>query len=156
MAEKCHGVRWLATVVQSGKIAKSFGETGGFGDSYGFPHNLEVVGSNPAPATFWPRSESLRPAGSSEWRAFLNRVEAMIYKHSRAAPLCVVVALLAVPLLYVVSYAALVDPSGRLEMGDDGVCRPQHYRYGGRVAEAVYWPAREVDRQWRLIVEEDD
>jgi hypothetical protein len=77
-------------------------------------------------------------------------------KQSRGAPLCVVIALLAAPLLYVGSYTALVDPSGRLEMGDDGVCRPRHYRYGGRVAEAVYWPAHEIDRQWRSIVDRDD
>ena len=80
----------------------------------------------------------------------------MGHKHSRGVPLCVAVALLAAPVIYVGSYAALFDPSGRLEMGDDGVCRPRHYRYGGRVAEAVYWPAREIDRQWRLIVDGED
>jgi hypothetical protein len=77
-------------------------------------------------------------------------------RHSRGAPLSVAVALLSLPIIYAGSYAALVDRSARLEMQDDGVCRPRHFRYGGRVAETFYWPAREVDNHLRSIVAPDD
>ena len=72
-------------------------------------------------------------------------------KHSRAVPILVAATLALLPLLYAGSYAALIDSSGRLVMNDDGICRVRPYRYGGRVAEVVYWPIRQIDRQLREL-----
>lgn len=65
----------------------------------------------------------------------------------RFAPLVVLILALLLPLGYVGSYVALYDPEGPLEMGDDAICRPKHYRYGGRTAEVVFAPLQKID--WR-------
>jgi hypothetical protein len=71
-------------------------------------------------------------------------------KPSRAAaPVVVAVSLILVPLVYVGSYAALVDVPGKLAMGDDGTCFVHHFRWGGKAAEVVFWPLRQVDRFMR-------
>jgi len=70
-------------------------------------------------------------------------------KPSRAVPVLVAASLALLPLLYVGSYAALVDTSRRLVMGDDGICVVRQYRYGGTVAEVLFRPLREIDRQLR-------
>ena len=70
---------------------------------------------------------------------------------SRGVPLIVIVTLLLLPLGYLGSYAALVDTSGQLVMGEDSICYVRHYRYGGKMAEVLYWPLRQIDRQVRDI-----
>jgi len=73
----------------------------------------------------------------------------MTEKPSRAVPILVSALLLLLPLFYAGSYAALVDTSGQLVMGDDAICYVRQYRYGGKVAEVLYWPLRQIDRQLR-------
>jgi len=73
----------------------------------------------------------------------------MTDKPSRGAPLIVIVTLLLLPLGYLGSYAALADTSGGLVMGEDSICYVHHYRYGGKVAEVLYWPLHQIDRQLR-------
>ena len=73
----------------------------------------------------------------------------MTDKPSRGAPLIVIITLLLLPLGYLGSYAALVDTSGKLVMGDDAICYVRHYRYGGKAAEVLYWPLRQIDGQLR-------
>ncbi|MCI0358686.1 MAG: hypothetical protein L0211_09405 [Planctomycetaceae bacterium] len=73
----------------------------------------------------------------------------MSNKTCRTAPLLIAITLLVLPMLYVASYAALVDTSGKWVMGDDGICYVRQYRYGGKAAEVVYWPLRQIDRQLR-------
>jgi hypothetical protein len=70
---------------------------------------------------------------------------------SRAAPILISATLLLLPVLYVASYAALVDTSGKLVMGDDAICYVRQYRYGGLAAEVFYGPLRQIDRQVRKI-----
>ena len=52
------------------------------------------------------------------------------------------------------TYLALVDHSGRLVMRD-GLCYPQQYRYGEKVAKHLFRPARWVDLQVRHCLDDD-
>ena len=65
-----------------------------------------------------------------------------------------VMILLLVIVTYVATYLALVDHSGRLVMRD-GLCYPQQYRYGERVAKYLFRPARWVDLQVRHCLDDD-
>ena len=77
----------------------------------------------------------------------------MTDRPSRAATLIVIITLLLLPLGYLGSYAALADTSGQLVMGEDSICYVRHYRCGGKVAEVLFWPLRQIDRQLREIEE---
>jgi hypothetical protein len=65
-------------------------------------------------------------------------------KDSRA-PLFVAIVLLVLPVLYVVSYLALVKPRGVLANAGSAGC----YRIGGEFSATLYWPLEKVDRQLR-------
>jgi hypothetical protein len=59
-------------------------------------------------------------------------------------------AFLLLPLLYVGSYAALVDPNAvRPRCGHDDSPSLPLYRIGGAHAERFYWPLETVDRRLR-------
>jgi hypothetical protein len=59
--------------------------------------------------------------------------------------------LLAVPVLYVGSYLALVRPAGFWQVSKvlTNPPRLENYAFGGRIAEAFYWPLEQVDRNVR-------
>jgi hypothetical protein len=76
------------------------------------------------------------------------------------APLIAAVLMLVLPVLYIGSYLALVTPPNHslIHMSAIVVASlppyplPLHispYRYGGRVAEFVFWPLEQVDRRVR-------
>lgn len=69
----------------------------------------------------------------------------------RGSTIAIVVLALSVltPFAYVGSYLALADHSGRLEMRRDGRCYTRQYRWGGALAEKIFWPAHFVDLQLR-------
>jgi hypothetical protein len=69
------------------------------------------------------------------------------------APLIIAIVLLLLPLLYVGSYFAMVVPDG-IFIGTikvDYVRQPviSHYRTGGDIAAAVFWPLEQIDRKLR-------
>lgn len=69
-----------------------------------------------------------------------------------AAPIIAAVLLL-LPVLYVGSYFALVVPSG-IRVGTikiNWIPQPiiDHYRIGGDIAAAVFWPLEQIDRNVR-------
>jgi len=64
------------------------------------------------------------------------------------APLIVAILFLLVPLLYVGSYLALVDPSGKFHSVGN-VLIWSHYRVGGKFVQGVYWPLEQIDRKVR-------
>jgi hypothetical protein len=69
-----------------------------------------------------------------------------------AAPIIAAILLL-LPVLYVGSYLALVDPEGNPMYGsftDFSVKKYLgHYRYGGRWSANVFWPLEQIDRKVR-------
>src|SRR5688500_2288087 len=71
LAEKCQRVRRLAKANQSGKIVEIFGKSGVFCGPFGSTHNLEVVGSNPAPATVRIPSNARKTLPASGWQCGL-------------------------------------------------------------------------------------
>ena len=58
-----------------------------------------------------------------------------------------IAALVLLLVLYVGGYLMLYDPEGPLLMYPNGLCRVEHYRYGGRAAEFVFAPLEYLD--WR-------
>ncbi len=71
------------------------------------------------------------------------------------APFCVAVLLLMLPLLYVVSYLALVRPDGIVdEVLIDGeyfmdISTMRHYLIIGDIGHQIYWPLEHLDREIR-------
>lgn len=69
-------------------------------------------------------------------------------------PLIVAIVLLLLPVLYAVSYLALVVPGGYIRVG---VSRPDvsttihlaSYRWQDGVCERIFWPLEQIDRQLR-------
>jgi len=62
-----------------------------------------------------------------------------------AAPILAAILLL-LPVLYVGSYLALVQPAGTIRLWAGTA---EHYRYGGSLAASVYWPLEQADRKLR-------
>lgn len=72
-------------------------------------------------------------------------------------PLILAIVLLLLPVLYVGSYLALVNPSGHVSLKSSlfGNARMlneyvEHYRVGGESAATFYWPLEQVDRKFGL------
>lgn len=74
------------------------------------------------------------------------------------APLIVVIVLLLLPVLYLVSYLALVVPRGTKATypirdpsrpGIRAFHYPTHYRRGHHVSEWFFWPLEQIDRKVR-------
>ncbi|QDU30809.1 hypothetical protein ETAA8_59580 [Anatilimnocola aggregata] len=67
------------------------------------------------------------------------------------APLIVAIVLLLLPLLYVVSYVAIVQPYHRSVWIVKGTLEMEyvHYRWGGAYAAKVFWPLEQIDRKLR-------
>jgi hypothetical protein len=72
------------------------------------------------------------------------------------APLIVAILLLLLPVLYVGSYLALVDPYCRARV-DPSTRHPfrepgyifERYRIGGKLCERIFWPLEQVDYKLR-------
>ncbi|WP_425615730.1 hypothetical protein NA78x_005661 [Anatilimnocola sp. NA78] len=64
------------------------------------------------------------------------------------APLIVAIVLLLLPLLYVGSYLALVNPRAR-NIPVPGPDLSNHYGRASRWGEWVYWPLEQIDRKVR-------
>ena len=68
-----------------------------------------------------------------------------------AAPIIAAVLLL-LPVLYVASYLALVNPNGKWRgpiSPSGGVITLEHYRFGGPWTASFYWPLEQIDRRMR-------
>ena len=70
------------------------------------------------------------------------------------APLITAIVLLLLPVLYVGSYVVLVEPPSpafrnRPVMLYPYPDEPLHYRLGGEMAAAFYWPLNQIDRMVR-------
>jgi hypothetical protein len=68
-------------------------------------------------------------------------------------PIVVAIILLLLPLLYLASYLALVQPSTVIFTAQ-GINQPQtiviaQYRFGGRTAALMFWPLEQIDRTVR-------
>jgi hypothetical protein len=74
-------------------------------------------------------------------------------KRESRAPLIIGIGivLLLLPVLYVGSYLAIVVPGGRWveDRTDVSGIREQKYRFGDKIAEAVFWPLEQIDRKMR-------
>ncbi|WP_425613636.1 hypothetical protein NA78x_003471 [Anatilimnocola sp. NA78] len=77
-------------------------------------------------------------------------------KRDARAPLIVAIVLLLLPVLYVGSYLALVEPGGVrftkvVSVGSQYriVVIYETYRYGGNWADRIFWPAEQIDRKVR-------
>jgi hypothetical protein len=58
--------------------------------------------------------------------------------------------LVALPVLYIGSYLALVQPSGSFRAtGAPGEYAIDYYRAGGAFSATIFWPAEQVDRKVR-------
>ena len=67
-------------------------------------------------------------------------------KRESRAPLIVAIVLLLLPVLYVGSYLALVNPNGFAFATDQNRIRTSYYRLGGELSEWVYMPLETIDR----------
>jgi hypothetical protein len=69
------------------------------------------------------------------------------------APLIVAIVLLLLPVLYVGSYLALVQPRGRMYVEDPGLrsvpLYRSNYRIGVEVPRVIFWPLERIDRKLR-------
>jgi hypothetical protein len=81
-------------------------------------------------------------------------------EEQRSSLLPVVVALLlALPILYVGTYVALVIPEGRIRNNEPfDMC---YYRIDGGGVDTVFWPLQRLDKRlrplrWRIIVTESE
>jgi len=72
-------------------------------------------------------------------------------KRSSAAPLIVAIVLLLLPVLYVGSYLALVDPRGFYIPPSGLAVEFTHYRFGGDLADVFFWPLEQIDRRLRPV-----
>ncbi|WP_254513208.1 hypothetical protein [Anatilimnocola floriformis] len=70
-------------------------------------------------------------------------------KRESYAPLVVAIALMLIPVLYVGSYLALVNPSGYAFATEDNRIRPCNYRLGGEFSAWAYLPLETIDRYLR-------
>jgi hypothetical protein len=71
-------------------------------------------------------------------------------EHRSRLAIVVVAILLALPLVYVGSYLALVQPSGSFRpTGAPGEYAMDYYRAGGQFSATIFWPLEQVDRKVR-------
>ena len=63
--------------------------------------------------------------------------------------------LLLLPVLYVVSYFALVVPEGHMVIGrvtsQGAYASREHYRFGAHRIKSVFWPLEQIDRRVRPL-----
>jgi hypothetical protein len=70
-------------------------------------------------------------------------------KAQSRAPLLIAIVLLLLPVLYVGSYFALVEPIGAFVDLPSGGYYVSHYRISGRSPAKVFWPLEWIDRRMR-------
>jgi hypothetical protein len=66
----------------------------------------------------------------------------------RRFPLVLVIATLALSLLYFGSYMAVVEPGGIYVEAADGY-HTEYYRFANPLARIIFWPIEKVDRRAR-------
>jgi hypothetical protein len=69
-------------------------------------------------------------------------------KRSSLAPALIAVALF-VPIAYVGSYLAMVQPDGVVAQNHRGWYDVYYYRFGGEASETIFWPLESLDRKSR-------
>jgi hypothetical protein len=73
-------------------------------------------------------------------------------KPRSSAPLIIANGLLILPLLYVGSYFALIDPPGVWIKHGNCLSEIRCYRIGGENAKICFWPLEQIDRKVRPAV----
>jgi hypothetical protein len=71
-----------------------------------------------------------------------------------AAPL-VAAAILLIPVLYIGSYFALVNPNGHFASRGPGTLYFTHYHVSGEAPKLVFWPLEQIDRRLRPQIWKD-